>query len=273
MVHIPGEESLHTLTVSSGDVPEVELLDWRGEWIFLRLPLATFLSGNAISVYTPTTSIWDVCSPITEQRESPTAFSPEMCSPLWIRALRRLCSDGLTFYCGHLDSLLLCASTPKKEEIQSCLSGLLRKDGLHPYHMRGRRGRDTRGLTLTAASVNHCFPPLVSMLDNIAFADNPGFLAVLKCNIIVCGPSSSVCLFAFLLTLFSSFLTLTVVALDEMPQQSRTLVLQFPVPTVCGSQLSVTLVPFSWSLGAPGKRVAHIHNIQVFTHKIKTKID
>lgn len=110
MVHRPGEKSLRTLTVSWGEVPEVELLDWRGEWLFLRLPLATFLSGNAISVYTPTTSIWDVCSPITEQRESPTAFSPEMYS-LWIRALRRLCSNGLTFYCGHLDSLLLCAST------------------------------------------------------------------------------------------------------------------------------------------------------------------
>lgn len=72
----------------------------------------------------------------------PTAFSPEMCSPLWICALRRLYSDGFTFYCGHLDSLLPCASTfsLKKEEIQSCSSGLLRKDGLHSYERQERAG-------------------------------------------------------------------------------------------------------------------------------------
>lgn len=57
-----GESSVHSYFLFSlGEFPVMELLDWRRNWLFLRLliPIAKLLSRNAISVYTPTISIGD----------------------------------------------------------------------------------------------------------------------------------------------------------------------------------------------------------------------
>lgn len=90
-----------------GKAPEVELLDWIRECIFWRLltPIAKFSSKNAISVYTPTISIWVVCFPMP--LVSP-GFSILFLFwfPIWICVFFVFCLNILPFCCIYLDYFL-----------------------------------------------------------------------------------------------------------------------------------------------------------------------
>lgn len=188
------------------------LLHWEGEWIFLRILLATFLSRNAISVYTPTTSIWDACSPVIQASwvsGSPFSLNVLLALDSWCLCIllwKPLPSPAKFVL---VSSLRLSFLSVKMLKVILAPQGFYgQKVSAHETQGSGRQKGLTTMLLTSVKAFCHFWCEIAYL-----------FLVVLKCNEIdhgIVGPLSLIYLFMFLVSCSIPFKTYSYVGLEEM---------------------------------------------------------